>query len=126
VAKETSDRTYIFLVKRGTSVNEQILEQVDNGKVVGKDLTDAKWKVYFRCWEQDGTFLQNFELTKASPATSGYVSGYVPAFAAARALLHCEIALVDTSVVDATTPSGKKEPALKGMRWDTAVKVSET
>lgn len=131
MAREKSARTYLFLVKRGTPINERFLEQKNDGKLGGMNVSGATLQPRFRCWEQDGAFLQNFILDKemvagdSSPGQSGYVSGYVPAFATPIALLHCEVVLVDTAVNDPNTPSTKKEIAMEGMRWDAVVSAGE-
>lgn len=124
MGKEKSSRTYVFLVKRGTFINEQFLEQKNNGKLAGMNISAANLEPRFRCWEQDGTFLQNFVLAKEQE--TGCVSGYVPAFASTIALLHCEVVLVDTNVGDPNTPSTKKEFAIEGMRWDATVTAGES
>lgn len=127
-----------FKVGRGVTISGQVVEKVAGQDQLGKDLTASGLEIHFRAFKTraDTTFVKDVVLTKIkarnpdgtevteTAGASGWVSGYVPAFATAMPRLICEVVLIDTGTVDAVTPSAKAE--LQAFEWSTQVDETAT
>lgn len=105
-----------FHALRVARLRIQAMEEID-GVTTGRDFSATKWKLYFRAYTTPvatgQTLIINLELTKvtgtASGGDTGKAEGLIEFAAADVGDVQCELVAVDTDVVQAGTPSGKKE-----------------
>lgn len=105
-----------FHAARATRVRIQALERLD-GKLTPRDFSAAKWQFRFRAYVTAAatgqTFRVNEPMTKLSGTASDGDTGRAEILVtfphSAVGAVVCEVVVVDTSVVDAATPSGKVE-----------------
>lgn len=117
-----------YAVHRDEEISSTI-ERYDpaTNKYVVWDLSDPNLEPRFRAYKRPpgskaaNAYDVDIPLPKVSGGSTGKVLGFAR-FTTVRPLLECEIVVVDLSVVNAGSPSGKRETQVK--TWDARVEAA--
>lgn len=91
------------------------------------DVSDASLSIRFRAYKRPAgskaaaEFDVDQDVDKVNSGTDGEYAAFVT-FATARALVECEIVVIDATVNNAATPSGKREVQVRV--WDARVEAA--
>ncbi len=125
-----SECYHTFHAARATRVRIEALERLD-GKLTPRDFSDAKWQLRFRAYVAAAatgqTFVLNVAMTKLAgdedDGDTGRAEVLVTFPHSAVGDVVCEVVAIDTSVVNAETPSGKVEHRIDAP-WTAVVRAS--